>query len=88
LVKWNTLAKPKKDGGWGLKNIYLFGQALIAKSVWQTMFNEGLWGRNMKKKYFISYIVEQWIRTEPKYSMPEILLSLMSTIRGYYTCPR
>ena len=31
LVSWKKMAKPKKVGGWGLKNIHLFKQALAAK---------------------------------------------------------
>jgi hypothetical protein len=66
LVSWKILAKPKKGGGWGLKNIHLFGQALTVKSLWRLLFNEGLWGNIMKKKYLKDYIVEQWIKVEPK----------------------
>jgi len=66
LVKWNTLAKPKNDGGWGLKNIYLFDQALVTKSLWWLLFNEGLWGKIMQQKHLKSLTLEQWIRCEPK----------------------
>jgi len=31
LCKWETLALPKKFGGWGLSNIFCFSQALAAK---------------------------------------------------------
>jgi hypothetical protein len=31
LVKWNTLEKPKKEGGCGINNIFLSGHALEAK---------------------------------------------------------
>ena len=30
LINWKKLAKPKKDGGWGIKNIFIFGQELAA----------------------------------------------------------
>lgn len=30
-VKWNRLAMPKLQGGWGLKTIFMFSKALAAK---------------------------------------------------------
>jgi hypothetical protein len=33
LIKWNKIAKPKEDGGWGFKNIYHFGQALASSTL-------------------------------------------------------
>jgi hypothetical protein len=38
LVKWSKLARPKEAGGRGLKNIYIFSQALAAKSLWRLLF--------------------------------------------------
>jgi len=35
LISWNKIAKPKKMGGWGLKNIFTFGKALAAKILWR-----------------------------------------------------
>jgi hypothetical protein len=32
LISWDKIAKPKKMGGWGIKNIYTFGKALAAKN--------------------------------------------------------
>jgi hypothetical protein len=34
-VKWSSLSKPKNLGDWGIKNMYLFSQALVDKSVWR-----------------------------------------------------
>jgi hypothetical protein len=31
LISWKKLAKPKKVGGWGIKNIFIFGKALSSK---------------------------------------------------------
>jgi hypothetical protein len=33
LIKWKRLTKPKYEGGWDLKNPYLFGKALVAKNL-------------------------------------------------------
>jgi hypothetical protein len=31
LISWKRISKPKKIGGWGIKNIFTFGKALAAK---------------------------------------------------------
>jgi len=56
----------KKQGGWGLENVYLFVQVLIAKSLWRLLFIEGLWGKIIRCKYLCHLSVEQWIRVDPK----------------------
>lgn len=40
LVKWTREATPKEARGWGLKNIYVFKMALLAKSLWMLIYNE------------------------------------------------
>lgn len=40
LVKWAREATPKEARGWGLKNIYVFKMALLAKSLWMLIYNE------------------------------------------------
>lgn len=33
LVNWKRLVKLKKNGRWGMKNVFMFGKALVAKSL-------------------------------------------------------
>jgi len=33
LFKWSSIALPKSLGGWGVRNIYLFSQALATKNI-------------------------------------------------------
>ena len=33
LVKWTTLASPKKFDGWGFKNSFFFGKSLVMKNL-------------------------------------------------------
>jgi hypothetical protein len=40
--KWKKLTKPKEEGGWGLNNVHLFGQASTTKNHWRMLRNEGL----------------------------------------------
>ena len=44
LISWKDLALPKKKGGWGLRNMYFFVEALAAKSCWRMIFNQGCGG--------------------------------------------
>jgi hypothetical protein len=62
LVKWNKIAKPKKEGGWGIKNIYLFGRALATKSLWRCLMVPSLWHDVVQKKYLKQKSVVEWLR--------------------------
>jgi hypothetical protein len=62
LVSWNQLAKPKKMGGWGIKNIYTFGKALATKSLWRCLMVHGLWHEVVLKKYLRKKSVVDWFR--------------------------
>jgi hypothetical protein len=37
------LVVPKENGGWGLKNLFLFSKALAAKNVWR-LYKEKAYG--------------------------------------------
>lgn len=41
-VKWDSIAKPKKWGGWGIKRLDLFSKALAAKLCWQLISTNSL----------------------------------------------
>jgi ribonuclease HI len=62
LTRWNTIAKPKKLGGWGIKNIFTFGKALAAKSLWRCLMVHGLWHEVILKKYLRKKSVVAWFR--------------------------
>jgi hypothetical protein len=66
LVKWKTLAKPKKCGRWGLKNISLFGEALPVKSLWRLLFSDGMWSKLMKQKYFHDHVRKVGVFVSPE----------------------
>ena len=50
LVRWDSLARSKKLGGWGIKNIFYFGKALTAKSLWRSLFSDNLWSKVIIEK--------------------------------------
>lgn len=73
LVKWSHVALPKELGGWGLKNIYTFAQALADKSLWRFIQNNSLWGRVLKSKYLPRQSIVEWIRQPHKSSKGSII---------------
>jgi hypothetical protein len=62
LINWKRIAKPKKTGGWGIKNIFSFGKALAAKSLWRCLMVPGLWHEVTFKKYLKKKTVIEWFR--------------------------
>lgn len=60
------IAKPKEDGGWGLKELHTFGSALVAKSIWKFISKEGKWQSILKHKYLGSLSTIDWIRDPSK----------------------
>ena len=62
LVRWDTLAKPKKCGGWGFKNMFNFGKALVAKFLWRIMFGNGMCHEVIIKKYLKRVSLNGWLR--------------------------
>jgi hypothetical protein len=43
LIISNKIAKPKKLGGWGIKNIFTFGKDLAEKILWKCLMVPSLW---------------------------------------------
>lgn len=54
------------EGGWGLKNIYHFGQARAAKILWRLLFDVGLWNFIMKRKYFKFFLCSAMNKIQTK----------------------
>ena len=61
MVKWTTVANLKKLVGWGIKNPYLFFQALVSKSLLRlTKDTNYLWGKIMTSKYYPNSLIIEW----------------------------
>jgi len=58
------ISKPKYLGGWGIRNLDWFAQALASKSLWRALFKIGLWSLAMHKKYLKGVDVIFWLRNE------------------------
>eukprot|EP00253_Pinus_taeda_P008270 PITA_08270 len=64
-VRWDTIAKPKSWGGWGIKKLDLFSKALAAKLGWQLLISESLWTKVAYAKYINPLNILDWICTQP-----------------------
>jgi hypothetical protein len=82
LVRWRTLPKPKEDGGWGLKNIYFFGQTLAAKSSQRMINHEDFGGKVTLVKCIDPKTIEDWIRKEVK-SHSETSMICKALVRAF-----
>jgi hypothetical protein len=63
LCNWETIAKPKKVGGWGLRNLFLFNKALAANTLWRVLTKAGVWHNVIKDKYLPYISVATWFRS-------------------------
>jgi hypothetical protein len=63
LCNWETIARPKKDGGWGLRNISFFNKYLAAKTFWRGLTKVGIWHKVIKDKYLPYCSVSTWFRS-------------------------
>jgi hypothetical protein len=62
---WETLAKPKLQGGWGIRNIFTFNTTLDANSLWWVLTTKGIWSLVIKDKYLPHTTVETSLRSSP-----------------------
>jgi hypothetical protein len=63
LSNWMSIARPKKHGGWGLRNIFLFYRALATNTMWRALMRRGIWKNILKDKYFPHTSVLTWLRS-------------------------
>jgi hypothetical protein len=63
LCNWETISKPKKMGGWGLRNLPFFNRALLANTLWRIIMKPGIWSKVIKAKYFPQLPVLFWLRS-------------------------
>ena len=66
LVKWSIISLPKKLGGWDIKNILWFAQALAMKILWKGLFGQGIWSEVLRDKYLRKILVVDWFHCEKK----------------------
>jgi hypothetical protein len=62
MCSWDTLSRPLRERGWGLKNLPLFNMALLANSLWQALTHDSIWHRIIVDKYLGKVTFFYWIR--------------------------
>jgi hypothetical protein len=62
LCSWQSLARPRKAGGWGLKNLSIFNSVLIACSFWRVVSHDSIWHRVIMDKYLGALPLLSWLR--------------------------
>lgn len=62
LRSWKSLYWAKTSGGWGLKNLELFNEAMLAKSLWRSLTDKGLWILVIRNKYLKTSSTTHWLR--------------------------
>jgi hypothetical protein len=62
LCSWDLLARPRKAGGWGLKNLLTFNTALLASSFWRALTHNSIWHKIVMDKYLGSINLCDWLR--------------------------
>jgi len=62
LCSWQSLSRPKREGGWGLKHLCIFNKALLACSFWRAISIDNLWHRIIKDKYFGDQPLSIWLQ--------------------------
>jgi hypothetical protein len=62
LCSWQTLSKPRRAGGWGLKNLSSFNVALLASTFWRAVTHDSIWHQIIFDKYLDSKPLINWLR--------------------------
>jgi hypothetical protein len=62
LCRWDLLSRPKKNGGWGLRNLVLFNTTLNVNTLWRVLTQQGIWHKVLRDKYLKNSTVINWYR--------------------------
>eukprot|EP00253_Pinus_taeda_P026585 PITA_26585 len=81
-IGWKKIATPKKWGGWGLKDLPSFAQALAAKMGWTLLTGNNLWTCISYHKYIWPHNILDWVRlpTWPKTGISSIWKALLNSL--------
>lgn len=53
---------PKQQGGWGIKDLKMFGQALICRTLWRGIFGSSTWSNIIRQRYMKGKDIIYWYR--------------------------
>ena len=60
-TRWALVSTPKRWGGWGLKSLSEFAQALTAKQGWSLLKMDSLWAEVIHQKYIWPSNIIEWL---------------------------
>jgi hypothetical protein len=63
LCSWEVISRPKSAGGWGFRDLAQFNTALLANTLWHTLYHEGIWHNIVLDKYLKHQDVTRWFRS-------------------------
>jgi len=62
LCRWEVLSRPKKNDGWGFRNLTLFNTTLIVNMLSRVLTQNGIWHKVLKDKYLPNTTIINWFR--------------------------
>lgn len=62
LSALSNISMPKSYGGWGLLDLKSFGRALLCKTLWRGIFENGPWSNIVRNKYLRRKDLAFWLR--------------------------
>jgi hypothetical protein len=82
LCRWEVLSRPKKFGGWGLRNLNTFNLALNTTTLWRVLTQESQWHQVIRAKYLPNSSLLSWFRksSHTYSSASRIWLSLLRSL--------
>lgn len=82
LFSWELLSRPKRNGGWGIRNLKLFNMALNSVTLWHVLTQESLWHSVIRDKYLQNTSIINWLtRPNHKYnSTSRVWVSLLHSL--------
>eukprot|EP00253_Pinus_taeda_P019663 PITA_19663 len=62
LAKIKDISIPKQQGGWGIKDLRLFGCALICRTLWRGIYGSTPWSNIIRQRYMKGKSINYWYR--------------------------
>jgi hypothetical protein len=81
LCRWDLLARPKKNGGLGFRNLYHFNLALNAATLWRLLTHQSVWHQIVMDKYLKTSSLVNWLR-QPQHNRRAVSRLWSSLLRS------